>query len=145
MQATITPYCDPLHRLQVSALWRVVFAYDAPHNAPGLAIDRKLAVDDGLFFVALADGAVAGTIMAGYDGHRGWLYAVAVDPAHRKLGLGAALVRHAEQALAARGCMKINLQVTGGNERVCGFYASLGYVIEPRTSMGKLVPGNITP
>ena len=145
MHTTITPYSDAHHRLQVSALWRAVFAYDAPHNAPGLAIDRKLAVDDGLFFVALADGAVAGTIMAGYDGHRGWLYAVAVDPAHRKLGLGAALVRHAEQALAARGCMKINLQVTGGNEQVCGFYASLGYVIEPRTSMGKLVPGNITP
>ena len=136
----ITAYDDARHRDEVIALWRTVFAYTQPHNQPALAIDRKLAVGDSLFFVALRGGAVVGTVMAGYDGHRGWLYAVAVPPTHQRQGIGAALVRHAEAALAARGCLKINLQITGGNEAVAGFYEALGYRVEPRVSMGKLIP-----
>jgi ribosomal protein S18 acetylase RimI-like enzyme len=135
---SITRYDDALHRASVIELWRAVFAYTQPHNDPALAIDRKLAADDGLFFVALQGGSVAGTVMAGYDGHRGWLYAVAVQTAHQRQGIGAALVRHAEAALAARGCLKINLQITGGNEVVTGFYEALGYRVEPRVSMGKV-------
>lgn len=136
---TIFPYNDASHRAQVIALWQVAFGYEDAHNAPALVIDKKLAVDDDLFFVALAEGVVAGTVMAGYDGHRGWLYSVAVHPDHRKSGVGGALVRHAETALVARGCLKINLQIRGGNERVAAFYESLGYVVEPRVSMGKKV------
>ena len=82
-------------------------------------------------------------MLAGYDGHRGWLYSVAVHPAHRHKGIGSALVRHAEQALTARGCMKINLQIVGGNEAVTAFYATLGYMVEPRVSMGKRIDANI--
>lgn len=93
----ITSFVDSAHRSQVIALWETVFGYDAPHNAPALAIDQKVAVDDGLFFVALADGAVVGTIMAGYDGHRGWLYSLAVTSGRRHEGLGSALVQHAER------------------------------------------------
>ncbi len=140
---TIIPYNDASHRAQVIALWQVALGYEDAHNAPALVIDKKLAVGDGLFFVALAGGVVAGTVMAGYDGHRGWLYAVAVHPAHRKSGLGSELVRHAEDALVARGCVKINLQVRGGNERVAAFYESLGYVVEPRVSMGKRMAQNL--
>lgn len=139
----ITPFVDAEHRGQVIALWEAVFGYEAAHNRPGLVIDQKLAVDDGLFFVVLADGAVVGTIMAGYDGHRGWIYSVAVAADHRRQGLGTRLVAHAEQALAAKGCVKINLQILAGNERVTAFYAALGYAVEPRVSMGKRVPQNI--
>jgi ribosomal protein S18 acetylase RimI-like enzyme len=139
----ITSYSDAVHRSQVVHLWETVFGYEAAHNTPSLAIDKKLEVNDDLFFVALLAGAVVGTVLAGYDGHRGWLYSVAVHPAHRKEGLGSALIRCAEQALIKRGCMKINLQIMSGNERVSAFYASLGYAVEQRTSMGKRIPENI--
>jgi ribosomal protein S18 acetylase RimI-like enzyme len=140
---SIIPYADIDHRQQVIALWTTVLGYETGHNTPSLAIDRKLAVQDGLFFLAVEQGIVIGTVMAGYDGHRGWLYSVAVHPLHRKQGLGAALVRFAEQALIERGCMKINLQIVSGNERVSAFYSSLGYEVEPRISMGKKITQNI--
>lgn len=139
----IGPYRDRLHRAQVATLWQAAFGYDTAHNRPELAIDKKLAVDDGLFFVATDKTAVIGTLMAGYDGHRGWLYSVAVHPDYRRQGLGASLVRHGEQALIALGCLKINLQITSGNEAVVGFYEALGYGVEPRISMGKNIAQNL--
>jgi ribosomal protein S18 acetylase RimI-like enzyme len=140
---SIKEYSDGQHRHQVIELWKTVFRYDAPHNAPEISIDNKLAVGDRLFFLAQDGGNVVGTVLAGYDGHRGWLYSVAVHPAARKQGLGAALVRHAEQALTNLGCVKINLQILSGNASVTAFYESLGYTVEPRVSMGKIVSGNI--
>ena len=139
----IGPYRDRQHRAQVVALWQEAFGYDTAHNLPTLAIDKKLAVNDGLFFVATDKKTVVGTILAGYDGHRGWLYSVAVHADYRRHGLGSSLVRHAEQALTALGCMKINLQITSGNDGVAGFYEALGYGVEPRISMGKKIVGNI--
>ncbi len=139
---SIHPYDDTQHRDAVIALWRDVFNYPTAHNRPELALARKLAVDD-LLFVAVAEGTVVGTTMAGYDGHRGWLYSVAVHPDWQKHGLGAALVRHAEAALTALGCMKINLQITAGNDAVAGFYERLGYAVEPRISMGKVIAANV--
>jgi len=139
----IGPYRDRQHRAQVVTLWQQAFGYDTAHNVPTLAIDKKLAVNDGLFFVATDKQTVIGTVLAGYDGHRGWLYSVAVHADYRRHGLGASLVRHAEQALTALGCMKINLQITGGNESVVGFYEALGYGVEPRISMGKKITVNI--
>ena len=139
----IVPYSDPAHRPQVVALWREVFGYDAPRNSPSLAIDKKMAVEDGLLFVAMQDDAVIGTAMAGYDGHRGWLYSIAVLPAHRRQGLGAALVAHAEKALRDLGCMKVNLQLLASNEATAAFYKRLGYAVEPRVSMGKEFAQNV--
>ena len=139
----IGPYRDRQHRAQVVALWQEAFGYDTAHNLPTLAIDKKLAVNDGLFFVATDKKTVIGTILAGYDGHRGWLYSVAVHADYRRHGLGSSLVRHAEQALMALGCMKINLQITSGNDAVAGFYEALGYGVEARISMGKKVAENI--
>ena len=139
----ITPFDNGMHRSQVTEVWRACFGYETAHNEPGLVIDKKLAMHDGLLFVAVAAGdaagEVVGTVMAGYDGHRGWLYSVAVSPAHRKLGIGRQLVAHAEQALTSLGCRKINLQLLQSNAVVAAFYASMGYVVEPRISMGKLV------
>jgi ribosomal protein S18 acetylase RimI-like enzyme len=139
----ITPYVDAIHRPQVVELWQTVFAYETAHNKPDLAIDKKLAVDDQLFFVAVADDAVVGTVMAGYDGHRGWIYSVAVAPSHRRHGIGSRLVSHAERALISLGCVKINLQILEGNERVAMFYTKLGYALEKRINMGKRIPENV--
>jgi len=136
---TIRQYADATDRLQVVELWRNVFGYETAHNEPNLAISKKIAINDGLFFVAVENSAIVGTIMAGYDGHRGWLYSVAVDPAKRLSGLGSSLVFHAEKALADLGCMKINLQLLATNEATAAFYKSIGYSVEPRLSMGKLI------
>jgi ribosomal protein S18 acetylase RimI-like enzyme len=139
----ITPFNNAQHRSAVIALWRTVFGYESAHNAPAAVIDKKLAVQDGLFFVALDKHTVIGTVMAGYDGHRGWLYSVAVHPDSGRCGVGTQLVRHAEQALAALGCMKINLQLLDTNHAVAGFYQALGYSAEPRVSMGRVLAMNL--
>ena len=139
----VIPYVDTLHRSEVIALWEAVFSYNTAHNKPELAIDKKLAAKDQLFFVALAGDLVVGTVMAGYDGHRGWLYSVAVSPSYHRQGIGSRLVSAAETALISLGCVKINLQILEGNQRVIEFYASLGYSEERRISMGKPIRQNI--
>ena len=144
MQEGIRQFEPEAHRRQVVELWQCVFGYGTAHNAPHLAIDKKLAVGDGLFFVAEAGAKVVGSVMAGYDGHRGWIYSLAVLPGFRGRGLGSRLVRHAEERLKLLGCPKINLQIMQGNEGVEAFYRKLGYEAEQRISMGKKVPENIT-
>ena len=132
------------HLETVVELWETVFGYENAHNDPGLAIGKKEAMDDGLLFVAvLADRKVVGTVMAGYDGYRGWVYSLAVLPAYGRSGIGTALMESAEKALEAQGCMKINLQIVAGKGEVQGFYESNGYKVEERISMGKIVPSNI--
>ena len=79
----------------------------------------------------------------GYDGHRGWIYSVAVSPSRRRQGIGSRLVVHAERALTSKGCVKINLQIMEGNESVIEFYSSLGFTVERRISMGKPIRENI--
>ncbi|MEK6240280.1 MAG: GNAT family acetyltransferase, partial [Escherichia coli] len=80
-----------------------------PWNDPEMDIERKMNHDVSLFLVAEVNGEVVGTVMGGYDGHRGWVYSLAVLPELRRRGVGSALMRHIEQALAARQCLKINL------------------------------------
>lgn len=121
----------------VAALWRQVFPDDPPWNEPTLVMAKKRAVQRDLFFVAMENGALVGTAMGGYDGHRGWVYAVAVRPGSRRRGIGARLMLQIESALENLGCPKINLQVRAGNESVVAFYRRLGYHIEQRVSMGK--------
>jgi ribosomal protein S18 acetylase RimI-like enzyme len=123
----------------VAALWSAVFPNPAPRNVPAVVIAAKLATQRDLFFVAELDGSIVGTAMGGYDGHRGWLYTVAVRPDVQRRGIGRALVQHVESALLALGCCKINLQVLTSNAAVVAFYARLGYVVEERISMGKLL------
>lgn len=121
----------------VDALWTVCFPDDPSYNRAAVAIPQKLAVQPDLFWVAEDEGGIVGSIMAGYDGHRGWLYSVAVLPGAQRGGLGSRLVRTAEQALQALGCTKVNLQVRDTNKAVAAFYARLGYAQEPRISMGR--------
>jgi ribosomal protein S18 acetylase RimI-like enzyme len=121
----------------VVALWTDVFKKTEPRNEPHFVIAKKLATQPELFFVALDDGSVVGTAMGGFDGHRGWIYTVAVRPDLRRLGIGTALVRRVESALAALGCPKVNLQVLGSNVAVVAFYERLGFAVGDRVSMGK--------
>lgn len=123
----------------VAALWREVFPEDPPWNEPALVMAKKREVQRELFLVATENGALAGTAMGGYDGHRGWIYAVAVRPDLRRRGLGARLMARLEAALSERGCPKVNLQVRAGNEAVVAFYQRLGYRLEQRVSLGKLL------
>ena len=125
----------------VLALWLQAFPEyrrpDKPHRDPRLSIANKLATQPELFFVATQRDAVVGTVLAGYDGHRGWLYSLAVDTQVRRHGIGTRLVAHAENALAERGCPKVNLQVLPDKPEVIGFYDALGYRADPVVSLGK--------
>jgi ribosomal protein S18 acetylase RimI-like enzyme len=136
----IRPYEDADEQA-VIALWSEVLPDSAPHNDPATAIRKKLAVERDLFFVAVLGAAVVGTVMGGYDGHRGWVYSVAVDPQYQRRGIGGALVQRLEAALVERGCLKVNLQVRASNAGVIAFYAKLGYSVEERVSMGKRLYG----
>src|SRR5262245_66488002 len=107
-------------------------------------MQRKRSVQPDLFLVALEDHTVVGTCMAGFDGHRGWVHLVAVAPEHRRRGVGSALMRRAEALLAALGCPKVNLQVRASSPEVVPFYQGLGYRVEERISMGKVLgPGGL--
>tara|TARA_B110000503_G_scaffold74848_1_gene115556 strand:- start:659 stop:1069 length:411 start_codon:yes stop_codon:yes gene_type:complete len=122
-------------RSALVALWNTVFPDDPAHNEPSAVIEAKLAVDD-LIFVAEHDGVLIGACMAGYDGHRGWLYAVAVLKEQRRNGTGQALVKYAMQSLKEIGCIKVNLQIRTTNTDVEAFYKALGFAAEERLSMG---------
>ncbi len=119
-------------------LWQIVFPDDPPHNEPSSVIEAKLAVDD-LIFIAESEEELIGACMVGYDGHRGWLYAVAVDPAYRRKGIGEKLVKYAMHSLRQLGCIKVNLQIRSTNTEVAAFYKSLGFSIEDRLSMGRFI------
>ncbi|WP_439538425.1 GNAT family acetyltransferase [Sphingomonas sp.] len=122
---------------ELDALWRTVFPDDPPHSHATVAIPPKLAVQRDLLLVAQEGDHVLGTIMAGYDGHRGWLYKLAVHPRARGCGIARALIRAAERALADLGCTKVNLQVRDTNNDAAAFWAHMGYAVEPRISMGR--------
>ena len=108
-----------------------------PWNDPHRDIRRKLAVRPDLFLVGAISGEVVGSVMVGYDGHRGWINYLAVDPDFRKRGFGRLLMAEAELRLLREGCPKVNLQVRSTNPEVVAFYQRLGYEIEERVSMGK--------
>ncbi len=108
-----------------------------PWNDPRADIRRKLAEQPELFLVGEIDGRVVATTMVGYDGHRGWINYLAVDPGRQRQGLGRELMAEAERLLVERGCPKLNLQIRSDNKEVIRFYRALGYGEEQVLSMGK--------
>jgi ribosomal protein S18 acetylase RimI-like enzyme len=136
MKVEIRAY-RPADRAAVIALWDRAFAADPAHNVSAGMIERKLRVQPDLFLVALADDVLVGTVMAGYDGVRGWLHRLAVTESRRRAGVATALVRRAEAEMAKLGCPKVNLQVRATNAAVIGFYRALGYEADDNLSLGK--------
>jgi ribosomal protein S18 acetylase RimI-like enzyme len=120
----------------VIALWQAC-GLTRPWNDPSKDIARKFAEQPDLFAVAESGGELVGSVMAGYDGHRGWINYLAVAPPLQRGGLGRALVDWAELKLRERGCPKINLQIRRGNTAVIAFYESLGFSEDDVMSMGK--------
>ncbi|WP_328609855.1 GNAT family acetyltransferase [Amycolatopsis sp. NBC_00345] len=120
----------------VVALWTEA-GLTRPWNDAGADVRRKQAMQPEMFFVAEDDGRVAGVVMAGYDGHRGWIHYLAVSDDYRGTGLGRTLVEHAETALDALGCPKVQLQVRPDNTSVIEFYRHLGYTTYEAINMGK--------
>jgi len=132
---TIRPY-QPSDEPQVIELWHACNLV-VPWNDPKQEIALKMQVQPELFLVGITDERVVATVMAGYDGHRGWLYSIAVAPDKQRQGWGRRMVEAAEARLKALGCLKVNLQIRASNAAVIDFYRILGFAIEDRISMGK--------
>ena len=120
----------------VVALWRRCDLV-RPWNDPHLDIQRKLRVRPELFLVGVLDGQIIASVMAGYEGHRGWLNYLAVAPELQRRGYARAIVAEAERLLREAGCPKINLQIRTSNDGVIEFYRRLGYRVDDVVSMGK--------
>jgi ribosomal protein S18 acetylase RimI-like enzyme len=108
-----------------------------PWNDPRKDIARKLRVQPELFLVGEIDGRIVATAMAGYEGHRGWVNYLAIEPAAQRSGLGRALMTEIERSLLDRGCPKLNVQVRATNASAVEFYRSLGYALDDVVSLGK--------
>ncbi|MBT3995545.1 MAG: GNAT family acetyltransferase [Chloroflexi bacterium] len=123
-------------RTHVIALWEWCDLVRL-QNDPDRDIDLKMSFQPELFFVGTERESIIATVMAGYEGHRGWINYLAVDPTIQRSGNGETMMNHAEEALKNLGCVKINLQVRSTNSAVLGFYDSIGYVKDEVTSLGK--------
>ncbi len=106
-------------------------------NDPLLDIRRKLTQQPDLFLVGTLSGTIVASLMAGYEGHRGWLNYLAVAPSCRRKGFGRKLVAAAEIRLYNLGCPKINIQVRAGNDQAIHFYQQLGFQEDAVISLGK--------
>lgn len=118
------------------ALWRNC-GLVRPQNDPLKDIRRKLKVRPDLLLVGILDGMIVASVMAGYEGHRGWINYLAVAPELRRKGLGREIVAEAERLLKTEGCPKVNLQVRTTNQEAMKFYRRIGYSVDDVVSMGK--------
>jgi len=108
-----------------------------PWNDPHKDIARKKQVQRELFLVGVVGSKIVAATMAGYDGHRGWVYYFAVDPECWRHGYGRALMVEVERRLWELGCPKINLQVRRGNDAAAAFYESIGFSQQDLLHFGK--------
>ena len=131
----IRPF-QPADEAAVVALWEEC-GLTRPWNDPRKDIARKLAVQPELFLVGTVDGELVGSVMAGYEGHRGWVNYLAVAPRARRRGHARALMQRAEQLLLERGCPKLGLLVRNSNPDAIAFYRRLGYAQDDSVSLGK--------
>ena len=135
----IQPY-SPKYEKEVIALWQRCNLV-RPQNNPAKDIARKLKVNPELFLIGLIGGKVVATAIGGYEGHRGAVNYLAVDPSQQKKGLGRQIMLALEEKLLAMGCPKINLMFRTDNAGVEAFYTKLGYTRDAVIEMGKrLIP-----
>lgn len=135
----IRPY-QALDQDAVVELWQEC-GLIVPWNDPYQDIALKLAFQPELFFVGTIAGQVVATIMAGYEGHRGWINYLGVAPAYQRKGIGSRMMARAEETLHSLGCVKINLQVRATNQAVIAFYEQLGFSNDHVLSLGKRLHG----
>lgn len=131
----LRPY-RPGDREALMSLWSVC-ELTRPWNNPSRDIERKLARDAENLLVLEQQGRLIGSVMVGYEGHRGWINYLAVLPDAQRRGLASRMMAEAERLLRLAGCPKINLQIRSTNLQVIEFYQSLGFKIDEVTSMGK--------
>lgn len=108
-----------------------------PQNDPVEDIQKKLDFQPALFFVALLDRRPIGSVMVGYEGHRGWLNYLAVLPDYQRRGYGRKLIEKAVDELRKLGCPKVNLQIRRNNVSAVEFYKNLGFKEDDVVSLGK--------
>jgi ribosomal protein S18 acetylase RimI-like enzyme len=135
MATAIRPYQER-DRDSLVALWASCDLTRA-WNDPGRDIDRKLANDAQNLLVIERAGDIIGSVMVGYDGHRGWINYLAVHPSHQRQGFARQLTVEAERRLREVGCAKVNLQVRSSNARAHDFFSRIGYVPDAVVSLGK--------
>lgn len=121
---------------QVIALWKQC-GLVVPWNDPQKDINRKMNKDPDLFLVCVTEETIIGTVMGGYEGHRGWINYLAVSPGHQRQGVGRKLMAAVESKIQALGCPKINLQVRESNAAALAFYEALGYGNDRVIGLGK--------
>jgi len=126
---------NPDYQRAVVDLWKEC-SLTVPQNDPVEDIEKKLAFQPELFFVALSDGKLVGSVMAGYEGHRGWLNYLAVLPSYQKRGYGRRLVERAIAELKRLGCLKLNVQIRESNASAVTFYEHLGFRNDHVVSLG---------
>lgn len=135
MKIEIRPF-EPRDEESVVQLW-IDCGLVVPWNNADRDIQRKLKVQPELFLVACSSGKIIATVMAGYDGHRGWVNYLAVLPQHQRAGIGRRMMDEAESRLRAAGCPKINLQVRSTNTEAIEFYKRIGFKVDDVVSLGK--------
>jgi len=108
-----------------------------PERNPRADIQKKLRHSPESFFVGVLEGRVVATVMVGYDGHRGWIYSLAVKPDLQRKGIGSQMMEHVENWLRQHGCPRAKLQIDEARSDVAGFYEKLGYEVQPLVSMAK--------
>jgi ribosomal protein S18 acetylase RimI-like enzyme len=127
----------PSDETEVIALWRAC-GLVVSHNDPTTDFRFALGKQNSDILVGMNSGdKIIGSAMVGHDGHRGWLYYVAVAPDHRSKGIGRAMVKAGEAWLAARGVAKAQLMIRETNTEVAAFYERVGFKTIPRIVMEK--------
>lgn len=122
------------------ALWQRC-GLTRPWNDPEADIALARRGDNAVILLGFEGDAPVASVLVGHDGHRGWVYYVAVDPDAQGKGHGRAIMEAAEGWLHERGILKLMLMVRRENEKVQAFYESLGYGEQPRAIYAKWLDG----
>jgi len=110
-----------------------------PWNPPEEDFDRATTGTASAVLGGFADATLVATAMVGHDGHRGWVYYLAVDPDRRRGGLGRAMMAAAEAWVRAAGVPKLQLMVRSGNAGALGFYEALGFAVEETAVLSRWI------
>lgn len=139
MSTRIAPLPSALHAAAVE-LWHAT-GLTRPWNDPDADLRRALDGPASTVLAALADDQLLGTAMVGHDGHRGWVYYLAVAPQAQRRGVGRALMAACEQWVRDQDIPKIQLMVRRTNAATAAFYAALGYTDADCVVLGRRLDG----